>query len=125
MGLDSYIKYETEDPEIAYWRKNYIINNYMWDLYLAKHIIGDGDFAVPNDWDNEYDFKVILSYEDLENFEATVNGFLFAKPDDLSDEDWNDKREYWNEYYKADTLKYIADAKKAICDGLVVYYLAN
>ena len=108
MGLDQYAmarKEGQEDKEIAYWRKHPNLQGWMEQLYREK-----GGEDVFNCVDVE------LTFEDLEQLEASIEGaelpdtqgFFFGKNSDV--------------YYREQDLAFIADASEAIEQGYKVVY---
>lgn len=120
MGLDMYayevkmedvvddfsVRKDSESNEIAYWRKHHDLHGWMEELYREKGGVGVFNCA-----------KVRLESKDLDRLEATLHerclprttGFFYGNnpPDDESN-----KRDF----------KFIRDARRAISDGLAVYY---
>lgn len=119
MGLDMYAfsmkaKPETEvdfslknveQNELHYWRKHPNLHGWMQNLYDMKGGTSDsfnGDC-------------VVLDSEDLDNLEADIkegnlpdtSGFFFGNSNGEENED---------------DLKFIEEARRAIADGLTVYY---
>ena len=119
MGLDMYafatkakpnkeVDFSTNNfqpEEIHYWRKHPNLHGWMQNLYDMKGGTSDsfnGDC-------------VVLDSEDLDNLEADIkegnlpdtSGFFFGNSNGEENED---------------DLKFIEEARRAIADGLTVYY---
>lgn len=135
MGLDQYLFKTKQTPEqvlsedydsdqskeIAYWRKHPNLQGYMKQVWEQKYkerakqlqeIQENSTFRI----DQFNCEKVILTLEDLANWEKAVNnkeypattGFLFGNEKD--------------EEYKEHDLDSIKEARKAINEGFTVYY---
>jgi len=129
MGLDMFayaVKNEgdfnsDEREELAYWRKHNALHAWMWDLWEEK---GKPEFDPETMGGSFGEFNcapVRLESQDLDRLEAAVigrkltpTGGFFWGDTDYSEEDWA--------YYRKEDLAFIKKAKKAIDDGLVVYY---
>lgn len=116
MGLDMYAHYDFEAPatpvdfkvedpgELHYWRKHPNLHGWMEQLYRAKG--GTQEFNCVN---------LQLTAEDLDRLEAAIRdrtlpdteGFFFGASDGSEVEG---------------DLAFIAKARKALADGLTVFY---
>ena len=132
MGLDQYgyakTSEDSEQEELAYWRKHNRLHGWMEDLFRDKgNAVSDSDSGIGNDFNC---VELELSESDLEQLEAHVEnkslpetgGFFFGD-DSFSweNEDGNPYPE-GDYHYKATDLKFDVDARKAIADGKKVYY---
>ena len=124
MGLDQYAyantSEESEQEELAYWRKHNRLHGWMEQLWEDK---GRPNFKKGIDEQPMGDFNCVpveLGLCDLEQLEAVIvnkalpetEGFFFG----------HDSYEEYEEYYKEDDLEFIEKARKAIADGKKVYY---
>lgn len=119
MGLDMYAytatkagaDYETEQREIAYWRKHPNLHGWMERLWERK--------MQEEGRDNPHVFNGIeleLTYDDLEILELDViagtlpgtTGFFFGEDSD--------------EYYREQDLEFIKNARAELFMGLKVFY---
>jgi hypothetical protein len=117
MGLDMYAYVaskagsrwdtaESEQRELAYWRKHPNLHGWMEELYRAR----GGDAEMFNG------VEVELTWEDLDALEEDIrnsrlpatSGFFFGTPSD--------------EYYLKDDLEFIKKARAEIFTGLKVFY---
>lgn len=125
MGLDMYAiatkaKFETEvdldftnvkiteSDDLHYWRKHPNLHGWMRDLYVSKggkstDFNGDCVVLTSKDLDNLY--QDIID-DELPN----TAGFFFGQTDGSE---------------KEDDLKFVADARNAIRNGLTVYYTSS
>ena len=105
---------DIEEEEIAYWRKNRFLHNWIEEnVYLpkAKELSDeveefDSIYVKLNKFDLEQLREVILK-DDLKYFDAP--GFFFGEHD-------------YNERMKEEDLKFIENALKAIEEGDEIYY---
>lgn len=118
MGLDMYAytatkpdaDYETEQREIAYWRKHPNLHGWMEQLWCSRNPDAD-----------EYRFNGIeleLTWEDIERLENDIKtgviakmgttGFFFGSPSD--------------DYYYEKDLEFVRNAKAELFIGLKVFY---
>ena len=132
MGLDQYgyakTSEESDQEELAYWRKHNRLHGWMEDLFRDKgNAVSDSDSGIGNDFNC---VELELSESDLEQLEAHVEnkalpetgGFFFGH-DSFGWDDAEGKPYGDNDYhYKLTDLKFIQDARKAITDGKKVYY---
>jgi len=132
MGLDQYgyakTSEDSEQEELAYWRKHNRLHGWMEDLFRDKgNAVSDSDSGIGNDFNC---VELELSESDLEQLEAHVankalpetGGFFFGD-DSFAWEDADGNPYGDNDYhYKLTDLKFIQDARKAIADGKKVYY---
>ena len=119
MGLDQYAvareigaKKEDDPKELAYWRKHNRLQGYMECLWRKK--TGEtGEFNC---------VEVQLTLKNLDDLKAVIedkklpktSGFFYGS---------DSYEDYDGEYgYKKDDVAFIKAAKKAIKDGLEVYY---
>ena len=119
MGLDMYAytatkpdaDYETEQREIAYWRKHANLHGWMERLWEHKMLVEGRD--------NPHTFNGIeleLTWEDLDELEATVRegrlpptrGFFFGDGAD--------------DHYRDADLEFIKKARAELFTGLRVFY---
>ena len=133
MGLDQYAYSKPsvdseEQTELAYWRKHNRLQGWMEQLWNDK-----GRPNAPEETSPMGNFNCIpveLTLSDLEQLEAHVQdkvlpetgGFFFGQDSfDWEDENGNDYKgtDY---YYKETDLKFIAEAREAIQEGLKVFY---
>lgn len=117
MGLDMYAYVaskagsnwdtaESEQRELAYWRKHPNLHGWMEELYRAR----GGDAEMFNG------VEVELTWEDLEDLETNIlhsnlpntRGFFFGDNAD--------------EYYREKDLQFIREARAEIFTGLRVFY---
>jgi len=117
MGLDMYAYVaskagsrwdtaESEQRELAYWRKHPNLHGWMEELYRAR----GGDAEMFNG------VEVELTWEDLEDLETNIvhsnlpntRGFFFGDNAD--------------EYYREQDLQFIRSARAEIFTGLRVFY---
>ena len=133
MGLDQYgyakTSEDSEQEEIAYWRKHNRLQGWMEQLWEDK---GKPN-AEPVNEDALGSFNCIpveLTLTDLEQLEAHVEnkalpetgGFFFGNDSfDWEDVDGNPYPD-GDYHYKETDLKFVVDARKAIADGKKVYY---
>ena len=95
----------TKPKELAYWRKHPNLHGWMENLYREQG--GEGDFNGD---------ELELTWEDLERLEQDIergylpetSGFFFGDPSD--------------EYYKAQDLEFIKQARADLFLGLKVFY---
>ena len=134
MGLDQYAyaktSEESEQEELAYWRKHNRLHGWMEQLWEDK---GRPNFKKGIDEQPMGDFNCVpveLNLSDIEQLEAHVEnkalpqtgGFFFGGDSfDWEDEDGNPpaKGDY---YYKETDLEFIELARKAIQEGKKVFY---
>jgi hypothetical protein len=108
MGLDQYAmarKEGQEDQEIAYWRKHPNLQGWMEQLYREKG--GEGEFNCVD---------VELTFEDLEQLEASIEGEELPATDGFFFGNNSDH------FYREQDLEFIADASEAIEQGYKVVY---
>ena len=120
MGLDMYafstkakpkteVDFETNnfDPqELHYWRKHPNLHGWMHELYLRKGGDTQSDFNGDCVVLTEFDLEILE--EDIKNNNLpNTSGFFFGNSNGEEDED---------------DLKFVEEARKAIAEGLTVYY---
>jgi len=96
--------------EIAYWRKHPNLHGWMEELWRSKNDLGGVDDPMFNGIELE------LTWDDLNQLEQDIkegklpstSGFFFG--DDSDD------------YYRAQDLQFVADAKAEVFLGLKVFY---
>jgi len=101
MGLDQWIKTKQKmsySTEIAYWRKQYVIQDWMKQLWFDR---GNPDNEAFNG------VEVDLSLNDLNAFRKSMKGIFIP--------------EYCDEFI----FPFIREAKRAIKDGYEVYYICS
>lgn len=134
MGLDQYLFKTKQTPEqvlsedydsnqskeIAYWRKHPNLQGYMkqvWEQKYQERVKHLQETQENSFGDNQFNCeKVILTIEDLDNWEKAVNnkeyppttGFFFGSEKD--------------EEYKEHDLETIKEAREAINEGYTIYY---
>jgi len=130
MGLDAYVCYRVEDPEISSWHRYPLLNDYMWDLYQLKLEYIDED---ANDNDDSYyldrmrrdaswyDFEVPLNLVDVDNLEATIKGGLWPRRENCTDERWVEELKRLN---TSRDLELVTEMRKVLLDGKKIYYRA-
>ena len=92
--------------EIAYWRKNWSLNQFMINLYYMKGGV---------DGVNNCDFSVRITVNDLQKLKYDIMHKGLPSVYDLGS-----KRDNIMSY-----LRFIKDASKVIASGQEVYYSAN
>ena len=134
MGLDQYAyaktSEESEQEELAYWRKHNRLHGWMEQLWEDK---GRPNFSKGIDEQPMGDFNCVpveLNLSDIEQLEAHIEnkalpqtgGFFFGSDSfDWEDEDGNPPAE-GDYYYKEADLEFIELARKAIQEGKKVFY---
>jgi hypothetical protein len=100
----------TKPREIAYWRKHPNLHGWMEDLWRSKN----DKFSVNDQMFNGVELE--LTWDDLDKLEQDIksgnlpstSGFFFGDDSD--------------EYYQAQDLQFVADAKAEVFLGLKVFY---
>ena len=100
----------TKPREIAYWRKHPNLHGWMEDLWRSKN----DKFSVNDQMFNGVELE--LTWDDLNKLEQDIkegnlpstSGFFFGDDSD--------------EYYQAQDLQFVADAKAEVFLGLKVFY---
>jgi hypothetical protein len=109
-NLDGNLESVSKPREIAYWRKHPNLHGWMNNLWLEKNINSLHDDVMFNGIELE------LTWDDLNQLELDIkegklpstSGFFFG--DDSDD------------YYRAQDLQFVADAKAEVFLGLKVFY---
>ena len=104
---------ETVDEEIAYWRKNPNLEEYMAALYFHKGGKGIDSFGSTMSFNC---CKLQLEDKDLKDLEALVRG------DNLPPGGGFFHGGNADAHYKQDTLEAIKEARGSIEDGYKIYY---
>lgn len=94
----------TDDTELAYWRKHHVLHGWFYLLYLKKG--GKGGC------ENFNCVPVRLTLEDLDTLKKAI--LIGAFNEDYRYKFSDDERDY--------DLKFVKRARKAINDGYEVYY---
>ena len=110
QNLDGNLESVSKPREIAYWRKHPNLHGWMNNLWLEKNINSLHDDVMFNGIELE------LTWDDLNQLELDIkegklpstSGFFFG--DDSDD------------YYRAQDLQFVADAKAEVFLGLKVFY---
>ena len=110
QNLDGNLESVSKPREIAYWRKHPNLHGWMNNLWLEKNINSLHDDVMFNGIELE------LTWDDLNQLEQDIkegklpstSGFFFG--DDSDD------------YYRAQDLQFVADAKAEVFLGLKVFY---
>jgi hypothetical protein len=110
QNLDGNLESVSKPREIAYWRKHPNLHGWMEELWRSKNELGSVDDPMFNGVELE------LTWDDLNQLEQDIkegklpstSGFFFG--DDSDD------------YYRAQDLQFVADAKAEVFLGLRVFY---
>jgi hypothetical protein len=106
--------YETEQREIAYWRKHPNLHGWMERLWEHK-VLADGGDPESHTFNG---IELELTWEDIERLENDIKtgviakmgttGFFFGSPSD--------------DYYYEKDLEFVRNAKAELFIGLKVFY---
>ena len=110
QNLDENLESVSKPRELAYWRKHPNLHGWMEELWRSKNDLGGVDDPMFNGVELE------LTWDDLNQLEKDIKegnlpstaGFFFGNDSD--------------EYYQAQDLQFVADAKAEVFLGLKVFY---
>lgn len=124
--------------EIMYWRKNHILNRWMYNLYTELKI-GKSLSEMSLDERRKIDFNcqiLFLTPEDLNRLEQDIQsgkmkddwiterrkgGILYDEDEEFQKMEEEEYQEY-DSYYKKYDLDFVHDARIYIANGYAVYY---